>query len=58
MFSLIEITRPNGHNPQRYLTGVLRALPNAGSIEELESLLPWNLTPNQIDTRYALYPKP
>jgi hypothetical protein len=36
----------------------LSARPNAASIREVESLLPWNLTRDQIDTRYALYPKP
>jgi transposase len=58
IFSLIETARANGHNPQRYLTVVLTALPNVASVEEVEFLLPWNLNPDQVDARYALYPKP
>ena len=58
IFSLIETARANGHQPQRYLTVILDALPNATSVAQIEELLPWHLTPEQIGQRYADYPKP
>jgi transposase len=58
LFSLIETARANGHNPQRYLTVLLTDLPNVTTVEQIEAMLPWNLTPAQIDARYAEYPKP
>ncbi len=47
-----------GHNPQRYLIMLLNDLPNATKVEQIEALLPWNLTPAQVDEHYATYPKP
>lgn len=58
IFSLIETARANGHNPQRYLTVLLTELPNVTTVEQIEALLPWLLTPAQVDERYAAYPKP
>lgn len=58
IFSLIETACANGHNPQRYLTILLNALPNVTDVEQVEALLPWHLTPNQVDARYADYPTP
>jgi transposase len=58
IFSLIETARANGHNPQRYLTVLLGALPNVTCVEDIEQLLPWCITPVEIDALYADYPKP
>ena len=58
VFSLIETARTNGHNPQRYLSVLLTELPNISRVEDVEALLPWNLTPGQVNGRYALYPAP
>lgn len=58
IFSLIETARANGHNPLRYLTVLLTDLPNVTTVEQIEAMLPWNLTPAQLDERYAEYPKP
>lgn len=58
IFSIIETARANGHNPQRYLTVLLNTLPNATSVEDIEQLLPWCITPAGIDALYADYPKP
>lgn len=57
IFSLIETARANGHHPQRYLTVLLNELPNVTDLEQVEALLPWNLTPEQVDARFAVYPK-
>jgi transposase len=55
-YSLLETAKANGHHPQRYLSILLNELPNAKCVEEIEALLPWQITPDQIAARYALLP--
>ena len=57
-YSLIETARANGHEPRRYLTVVLAELPSATGVEAIEALLPWRLTLEEVDRRYAARPKP
>jgi transposase len=42
-YSLIETAKANGVEPYAYLIHVLKALPNAVTVEQIEALLPWNL---------------
>ena len=42
----------------RYMAVILSELPNAASLEHIESLLPWNLTTEQVNDRYAEFPTP
>jgi transposase len=42
-YSLIETAKANGVEPYTYLIHVLKALPNAETVEQIEALLPWNL---------------
>jgi len=56
VYSLLETAKANGHHPQRYLSILLNELPNAESVENIEALLPWQITPEQIAERYALLP--
>jgi transposase len=42
-YSLIETAKANGLEPYAYLTQVLKALPYAETVEQIEALLPWNL---------------
>ena len=58
VFSMIETTIANGHHPQRYLAVLLSELPNVSSIEQIEALLPWQLTPDEVTRRYREYPAP
>jgi transposase len=58
LFSMIETAKANNHNPHHYLSLLLTALPNASCVEEVEALLPWNLTPEQASERYQALPKP
>lgn len=58
IFSLIETARANGHHPQRYLSVLLTELPNVTDVDQVEALLPWNLTPEMVADRYAAYPAP
>ena len=58
VFSLIETARANHHNPQQYLSVLLAALPNVKSVDEIDALLPWVITPEQIAERYAAFPTP
>ena len=58
VFSLIETARANGHNPQKYLSVLLAELPSATSIEDIDALLPWALSPEAVAERYAQFPHP
>lgn len=58
VFSLIETAIVNGHHPQRYLAVLLTELPNVSGVEEIEALLPWNLTAEEVTRRYREYPSP
>ena len=43
LYGLIETAKANGLEPYAYLQRVFEQLPAAQSLEEVESLLPWNL---------------
>ena len=55
---MIETARANGHNPQKYLSVLLAELPNVTTVEQIDVLLPWAITPDEIAERYALFPAP
>ena len=44
VYSLIETARANGREPHTWLRHVLRKLPHAGTVDDYEALLPWNLS--------------
>lgn len=48
LYSLIETTKANGHEPYAYLRHVLTYLPCASCIENFEALLPFNIDPARI----------
>lgn len=58
IFSVIETARANNHNPYQYLSVLLTELPQANSLEDIERLLPWNLTPEQVSVMFGAYPLP
>lgn len=58
IYSLLETAKINGQHPQRYLSVLLTEIPNAQTGEDIESLLPWNITPEEVNRRYAEYPAP
>ena len=58
VFSMIETAIANGHHPQRYLAVLLSELPNVSSVAQIEALLPWQLTPDEVTRRYREYPAP
>ena len=43
LYSLVETAKANGLEPYQYLRQVFTALPQAESVEDIESLLPWSL---------------
>ena len=43
LYSLIQTAKANELNPYEYLKQVFKELPNAQSLEDIETLLPWNL---------------
>ena len=55
VFSVIETARANGHNPQHYL---MCSLLNVQSVEDVDALLPWPMSPEAIVERYAAFPTP
>lgn len=46
LYSLIETAKANGLNPYEYLKTAFKELPNAQSVEAIETLLPWNVSTN------------
>ena len=42
-FSLVETAKANGLEPYEYLCKVIRQLPYAETVEQIEALLPWNM---------------
>jgi hypothetical protein len=58
IYSMLESAKANAHNPLHYMTSILAAMPNAQSIEDIEALLPWNLSPIQAEQRYLAQPAP
>jgi len=58
VFSLIETARVNNHNPQKYLSVLLAKLPNVKTVDEIDALLPWAITPETISDCYTAFPTP
>lgn len=44
LYGLIETAKANGLEPYTYLKRVFAELPNVTAVEQIENLLPWNLT--------------
>ncbi|MCU7881138.1 MAG: transposase domain-containing protein, partial [Candidatus Thiodiazotropha sp. (ex Lucinoma aequizonata)] len=44
LYSLIETAKANQLEPYAYLKQVFTLLPNAKTIEDVDQLLPWNVT--------------
>jgi transposase len=47
LYSLIETAKANGLEPYSYLKRIFADLPNVRTVEQIENLLPWNLTINE-----------
>lgn len=58
IYSILETAKVNGQHPQRYLSVLLSEIPNAKVAEDIEALLPWNISPEEVNRRYATYPTP
>ena len=43
IYSLLQTAKANGQEPYAWLRRVMRDLPAAKTVEEMEALLPWNL---------------
>jgi hypothetical protein len=43
IYSLVQTAKANGQEPYTWLRQVLRDLPAAKTVEDVEALLPWNL---------------
>ena len=43
IYSLVETAKANGLEPYAWLRRILRDLPAAKTVEDVEALLPWNL---------------
>jgi transposase len=56
IYSLLETAKANQHHPQRYLSVLLTELPNAACADDVEALLPWRITPEEVSRCYADYP--
>ena len=56
IYSILESTKANKQHVQRYLSGLLTELPNVQTADDIESLLPWNITPDGFNLQYSTYP--
>jgi len=54
LYSLIETARANKLEPYAYLRFIFDRLPTASSLSDYEALLPWNLSPEQLEIPKAL----
>lgn len=43
IYSMVETAKANGLDPYAWLRRVMRDLPAARTVDEIEALLPWNL---------------
>ena len=43
IYSMVETAKANGLDPYAWLRRVMRELPAARTVEEIEALVPWNL---------------
>ena len=43
IYSMVETVKANGLDPYAWLRRVMRDLPAARTVDEIEALLPWNL---------------
>lgn len=51
LYSLVETAKANGLEPYRYLRDVFTALPQAETVKDIESLLPWALKKMPVEAR-------
>jgi transposase len=58
IYSIPESAKANKHNPLHYMTSILAAMPNAQTIEDIEALLPWNLSVERAEQLYLAQPAP
>ena len=54
LHSLVQTAVANGLDPYRYLLHVFETMPPLKARQELEQLLPWNITPRQAVAPSAL----
>ena len=53
IYSLVETAKANGLEPYSWLRRVLRDLPTAKTVEDVEALLPWNLQLTDLSSEIA-----
>lgn len=58
IYSLLETARANSQNVFKYMSVVLNDLPAATSVEQIEALLPWRISVDEVARRFATLPAP
>ena len=53
-YTLVETAKSHNLNSEHYLNYIFEKLPLSDTVEKHESLLPWNLTPEQIIPDYFI----
>jgi len=54
LYSLIETAKANHLEPYAYLRYIFKQLPAASLLEDYEALLPWNVTPEQLNSQVSM----
>ena len=57
IYSVVETAKANGVEPYTWLRGVLRDVPAAKTVEEVEALLPWNFKSMHLASQIAPVPE-
>jgi len=58
IYSLLETARANDQNVFKYMSVVLNELPAVTSVEQIEALLPWQISADEVAKRFAALPAP
>ena len=54
LFSIVETAKANGVEPHAYLSLLFAQLPCAKTVEDFETLLPWNVKATLADTSHQV----
>lgn len=58
VYSILQTAIEHNHHPFEYMTVILTELAGARCVEDVEQMLPWNITPERVREIYKSYPAP
>lgn len=58
VYSVLQTAIAHGHQPFEYMTVALNELANAKNVEDVEKMLPWNISAERVREIFNTYPAP